>query len=125
MQKKSSKSSSKAKAIIGAGVAASLVGAYFLYGSKNAKRNRQKVKSWTLKAKGEVLERLEGLKDVSEDVYNATVDTVTKKYSLIKSIDKKEVESLARTLKSLWKDFAKKPSTPTKKRSSVKKAKKG
>ena len=34
-------------------------GTYFLYGSKDAKKNRKAVKSWALKAKAEVLEALE------------------------------------------------------------------
>jgi hypothetical protein len=44
---------------IAAGVAAAALGAYFLYGSKDAKKNRAKVKGWMLKARGEVLEQLE------------------------------------------------------------------
>ena len=48
-----------AKVSIGVGVSTAVLaaaGGYFLYGSKNAAKNRKQVKSWALKAKAEVLE---------------------------------------------------------------------
>src|SRR3989338_6365228 len=88
-------------------VVAAAAGAYFLYGSKNAKQHRKQVKSWTLKAKGEVLEKLEKLKEVNEEIYHKVVNEVSKKYQAVKSIDKKDVEELVRELKSHWKSIAK------------------
>ena len=44
--------------------AAAAAGAYFLYGKDGAK-NLKKIKSWSLKAKAEVLEKLEKAKDIS------------------------------------------------------------
>ena len=51
---------SKTKKIVGAGVglAAVAAGAHFLYG-KDGATNRKKVRGWALKAKGEMLEKLE------------------------------------------------------------------
>ena len=60
--KKNAKAATKKNVGIGVGLTAAAVaaaGAYFLYGSKNAAQNRTKVKSWMLKAKAEVLEKLE------------------------------------------------------------------
>jgi hypothetical protein len=47
---------------IGVGVTAGMlaaVGGYFLYGAKDAKKNRKTVNSWMLRAKAEVLEGIE------------------------------------------------------------------
>lgn len=96
--------------LIGAGlvaVAAAAAGAYFLYGSKNAKQNRKQVKAWTLKAKGEVLEKLEKLKDINEDVYQKVVNEVSNKYQQLKTIDKNDVVEFAKELKSHWKSISK------------------
>jgi len=79
---------------IGAGVAAiaALAAAgYFLYGSKDGARNRKKVRGWMLKAKGEVLEGVEKMKDVTEEQYAMIVDKVASKYKAIKNIDPAEV----------------------------------
>ena len=84
--------------LVGAGivaVAAAAAGAYFLYGSKNAKQHRKQIKAWTLKAKGEVLEKLEKLKDVNEEIYHKVVKQVSDKYQALKSIDKADVMEFA------------------------------
>ena len=57
---------------IGIGItaaAAAAAGAYFLYGSKNAKKNRQKVKSWGLRAKAEALEAIEKAENMTKEEY--------------------------------------------------------
>jgi hypothetical protein len=52
---------------MGLGALAALsAGAYFLYGTKEGAKKRVKIKGWMLKAKGEVLEKMEALKDVNE-----------------------------------------------------------
>ena len=61
---------------IGVGLTTAAVaaaGAYFLYGSKSASKNRKQVKSWALKAKAEVLEKIEDAKEMSEDEYQDLV----------------------------------------------------
>ncbi len=97
-------------ALIGVGVVAivaAAAGTYFLYGSKNAPKNRKKIKAWTLKAKGEVLEKLEKAKDMTEQTYHNIVDSVAKKYEVVKSVDKADVMEFASELKSHWKHIAK------------------
>jgi len=81
--------------------AAAAAGAYFLYG-KDGSKNRKKVKGWMLKAKGEVLEKMEKLKDINEDIYSQVVDTVAKKYETVKDIDKAELALMATELKRHW-----------------------
>jgi len=90
---------------VGAGIIAAMAGAYFLYGGKDAAKNRKKVKGWVLKAKGEVLEKLEKVQHATQDQYETTVDTVLNKYQAVKSIDTTEVDSLRKDLKKHWKGF--------------------
>ena len=99
------KEGNTAKVLVGAGIVAAMAGAYFLYGSKDAAKNRKKIKGWTLKAKGEVLEKLEKVEHASKEQYEKTVDAVLGKYKTLKNVDLKEVEALAKDLKRHWKAF--------------------
>ncbi len=63
-----------------AAITALAVGAYMLYG-KNGAKNRKALKSWMLKAKAEVLEKVENAKEMTADKYHEVVDTVAKKYA--------------------------------------------
>jgi hypothetical protein len=99
------KESNTAKALVGTGIVAALAGAYFLYGSKDAAKNRKKIKGWTLKAKGEILEKLEKVEHASQAQYETTVDAVLGKYKALKNVDLSEVEALEKDLKKHWKAF--------------------
>ena len=73
MAQKKSDISNAQKLGIGVGLTAAAVaaaGAYFLYGSKGAAKNRKVVKSWAIKAKGEVLEAIEKAEDSTQDFLN-------------------------------------------------------
>lgn len=83
-------------------LAALSAGAYFLYGTKEGAKKRVKIKGWMLKAKGEVLEKMEVLKEVNEETYNNVLTTVMKKYEGLKSIDQTEVALLMADLKKYW-----------------------
>lgn len=84
------------------GLTAAAVGAYYLYGHKDAPKNRAKVQAWMLKAKGEVLEKLEGAQDITESAYMSAVDSVAKKYNQLKSIDQAELSSFIGEMKDHW-----------------------
>lgn len=88
------------------GLAAALVGAvatgYYLYGEK-VLENKVKIKAWTLKAKGEVLEQFEKKKELTEDQYKEIVDKVTMKYGKLKTVGETEAGKLNRELKKHWK----------------------
>jgi len=103
-------------AITAAAVAAA--GAYFLYGSKNAAKNRKKIKGWTLQAKGEVLEQMERIKNLSQEDYERLVDRVMTRYRRVGSAAAPEVAKLARELKGHWKHLV---GTKVKKKRIVKK----
>jgi len=105
--------------LIGGLAAATAVGAYFVHNSKDAKKKFKNVKGWAMKAKGEVLDRLEDMKDVTEDKYKTTVDSVLSKYGKLKKVEGPEIEKLATELKSHWRTILKELNTGTK---SVKKA---
>ncbi len=85
---------------------ATAAGVYFLYGSKNATKNRKKIKGWTLKAKGEVLEKMEKMKNIDEADYKRIVDIITTKYKKLKTVNTKEAETLAKELKARWKEIS-------------------
>ena len=111
MATKNEGSVSKTSVGIGVGVTAALLsaaGAYFLYGSKDAAKNRKSVKSWMLKAKAEVLDGIETAKDMTKEDYEKLVDTSVKTYSKLKSASAEEVIQLAKELKSHWKELEKK-----------------
>lgn len=104
------KNTSGNKVALGLGIvglaAAGVAGAYFLYGKDGAK-NRKKIRSWALKAKGEVLEKIEKAKDLSEDYYHTAIDTVAAKYGKGKDITPEDIQAFAKDLKKHWKDIKK------------------
>jgi colicin import membrane protein len=97
--------SSVEKLEIGVGLTAAAVaaaGAYFLYGSKNASNNRKKVKSWALKAKAEVLEKLEDAQEMTEAEYKELVTAVAGAYSGVKSATKGDLKDFQREMMEHW-----------------------
>ena len=86
--------------LAGAAVAAT-AGAYYLYGPSGKKHQKQ-VKGWMLKAKGEILERAEKLKEIDVRTYHSLVDEVSKKYKKLKHVNGQDVARLARELKAHW-----------------------
>jgi hypothetical protein len=94
-----------AKVGIGIGLTAAAVaaaGAYFLLGSKHAAQNRKKMKGWTLKAKGEVLEALEKAERVSAAEYLALVDTASKAYGTVERATKGELKDFKSEMLGHW-----------------------
>ncbi len=87
-------------------VAATAAASYFLYGPKG-KENKEKLKGWMLKMKGEILEKLESLKEINKENYDKIINQVTEKYKKAKNISEKEVEQLAKKLKSYWSNIEK------------------
>lgn len=110
-----------------AGLTAAAVGAYYLYGHKDADKNRKKVKGWMLKMKGEVLEELEKAGDVTESAYRSAVDTVAAKYNELKNIEPEELEAFIAEMRSHWNNIKKTVEAagkkPAKKARAVKKTK--
>ena len=86
--------------------AAAAAGTYFLYGSKDANKNRKIVKGWALKAKGEVVEKIEQIRgEVTEENYHKIVDGVMTKYRKVKTDHQDDIDSLDKDMKGYWKNI--------------------
>ncbi len=120
--KKKKEMSPTQKIEIGVGLTAAAVaaaGAYFLYGSKDAEKNRKAVKSWALKAKADVLEKLEDAKKMTRDEYEEVVQTALAAYSTAKGATKKDLNAFKEEMMEHWDSLEK---TVSKKAKSAKKA---
>jgi len=85
-------------ASIGA-VASLIAGAYYMYGSKEGVARRKQLAAWSVKMKGEMLQGIEKLKEVSEPKYKELVKKVSAKY---KTVDKGELKKVVDELNSTW-----------------------
>lgn len=110
-KKVTAKPAAKSNAIgIGIGLSTAAVaaaGAYFLYGSKSAAKNRKAVKSWALMAKGEVLEKLEDAQEMTQKEYDDLVKSVSGAYASAKNASKKDIIEFSKEMKDHWKAIEK------------------
>ncbi|PIR73320.1 MAG: hypothetical protein COU40_03245 [Candidatus Moranbacteria bacterium CG10_big_fil_rev_8_21_14_0_10_35_21] len=106
MPKKVNKSNAIKLAVVGASLAGLAATAYFLFGPKG-KKHRQHAKSWAIKMKGEVVEKLETAQEITEPIYHAIIDTVAKEYMKGKKAGQSEIAALATDLKKHWKSISK------------------
>lgn len=91
---------------IGAGVAAVSAAAYLLFGpDKN--RNRNKIKGWAVKMKGEIIEKFEQAKEITEPVYKSIIEEVSDKYSKLKDVKPEELSVFVNDLQKYWKSILK------------------
>ncbi len=106
---------------IGAGVAALTAAGYFFLGP-NGKKNRRVTRAWMIKMKGDIVEKMESMKDITEEAYHKVVDTVAAAYTTIGG--KEEVSKMAKELKGHWKSISGKGKSKAKKvvKKAVKKA---
>lgn len=108
-QKKEGNNGKKSDAAsIGIGLSAAAVaaaGAYFLYGSKSAAKNRKAVKSWALKAKAEVLEKLEDAQQMTQREYEELVKSVSGAYSGAKNASRKDLVDFTKEMRDHWKSI--------------------
>lgn len=86
--------------------AVAAAGAYFLYGSPNAKTNRKKVRGWALKAKGEVLQVLEKAGNMTAEEYQVAVDKIAAGYGSMKDISQNELSDFKKEMMAYWKKIA-------------------
>lgn len=111
MAKKKKGMSPTQKVEVAVGITAAAVaaaGTYFLYGSKHASKNRQKVKSWALKAKAEVLDTLEDAKHMSKEEYDQLIEQVAAAYQSAKNnASKADIVAFKREMKEHWSEIEK------------------
>jgi len=91
---------------IGAGVAALSAAAYVLFGP-NAKKNRKAIRGWAVKMKGEIIEKFEKAKEITEPAYHQIIDGIQSKYSKLKNVDPEELKKEIDLIKKHWKDLKK------------------
>jgi hypothetical protein len=107
MNNKNSNENNMRKVVtISAGVAALVAAGYFFLGPKG-KKNQRATKAWMIKMKGDVVEKLESVQEITQEAYDAIVDTVSGAYEAAAG-SKEEVAKLARELKSHWREISKK-----------------
>lgn len=106
MPKKINKSNAVKVAVLGASLAGLAATAYFLFGPKGKKR-RQQAKAWAIKMKGEVVEKLEVAREITEPIYEEIIDAVAKEYKKGKKASQPEIDALATDLKKHWKSMSK------------------
>jgi hypothetical protein len=93
---------------LAAGVIAGVAGMYFLHGhGKVPTANRKKIKSFLVKAKGEVLEKVEKMQSLDEEAYNKAVDVVLAKYNKLPEEQRADIEALGKDMKKHWKAIVK------------------
>lgn len=109
--KKTAAPEAKSNAVgIGIGLSTAAVAAasaYFLYGSKSAAKNRKAVKSWALKAKAEVLEKLEDAQEMTQAEYEQLIKSVGSAYAGAKNASKKDIIDFSKEMKDHWKSIEK------------------
>lgn len=93
-------------AAIGAGVLALAAGSYYFFGPEG-KKNRGKLKGWMIKMKGEIIEKMEDAKDLTESAYEKIVDVVATKYAKGAKVAESDVRAFADVLKRQWKGINK------------------
>ncbi|HAF95971.1 MAG: hypothetical protein A2X34_02355 [Elusimicrobia bacterium GWC2_51_8] len=90
--------------MMGAGIgmaALAAAGAYFLYGKKGA-GNRERMAGWALQLKGEVLEKMEKLKDLDQEAYEKLVDETAARYVRVKRVSAAGLKNITADLKNAW-----------------------
>ena len=92
-------------AAVGAGIAALAAGVYFFFGP-DGKKHQKKMRGWMVSMKGEVLQKLEEAKDISEPIYSDIVDSVAKAHAVAGKIPKAEIMALAMDLKKQWRTIS-------------------
>jgi len=114
-KKKVSKKGLSTKAVvgIGAGVAALSAAAYVLFGPQG-KKNQKAIRSWAVKMKGEIIEKFEDAKELTEPVYHKIIDSAEAKYAKLKNVDKEELAATVAEIKKHWKALKKEVSSKKK-----------
>ena len=107
-----------------AAAAIAAAGAYWLYGSPDAAKHRKSVRSHMLRARAEVLEAVEKMKDVDKQKYLDIVAAVVKRYSTKAGVTAEEIAQMTKDLTGTWQHMyaAHKKSLASAKKAPAKKA---
>jgi gas vesicle protein len=89
---------------IGAGLVAIAAASYYFFGP-DGKDRRTKMKGWMIRMKGEVIEKIEDAKELTEPIYRDIIDSVVAASIATARASKEEVMEFADRLKSQWNDI--------------------
>lgn len=89
-------------AVLGATLAGLAATTYFFFGSKG-KEHQRHAKAWAIKMKGDVVEKIEAARNVTEPVYHEIIDSVATEYKKGKKASHEEISAIAQDLKKHWK----------------------
>ncbi len=108
---------------IGVSLASLAAGAYFFFGPKG-KKHQKHAKAWVIKMKGDIVEKLESAKEVTEPIYHAIIDTVAADYKKKIKNSQGDMAEIVDDLKKQWKNLNKavKSKTSLKKKAATKKS---
>jgi len=108
---------------VGAGIAVLSGAAYLLFGPEG-KKHRKDLKSWMLKMKAEIMEKMEDAKELTAPAYEAIVAQVSDKYKALKHVNAADIEKEVAELKKNWRAMTKmvKAKKPATKKPAAKKA---
>ena len=91
---------------VGVGVAALSAAAYVLFGPEG-KKNRKAIRGWTVKMKGEIIEKFEEAKELTEPIYHEIIDNAKAKYAKLKNVDQEELAKVVSEIKEHWESLKK------------------
>mgnify|MGYP000550013970 CR=1 FL=1 len=101
-------------AAIGAGVAALAAASYYFFGPEG-KKNQKKMKGWMIKMKGDIVDKMEDAKDMSEAAYHNIIDTVSAAYQKNSKVAATDVADYVAILKKQWRGISGSLKKPAKK----------
>lgn len=101
-------------------LAAAVAGAVFLYGTEAGKKKRKEIKSWALRVQADVIDKMQNMKEWSEDAYNNVIDNVAEKYKSVKGIETAELAAIIADLRRHWKNIKKQVEDKPKRRTTKK-----
>ncbi len=109
MKKQSNSKVTEKVLAAGVGVAALSVAAYLLFGPEG-KKNRKNVRGWAVKMKGEMIEKFEQAKNITEPGYHSIVDEISAKYAKQKNVGRAELAETIADIRRHWGTMSKLPS---------------
>ncbi|MEI8103491.1 MAG: hypothetical protein WCG84_01135 [Candidatus Moraniibacteriota bacterium] len=91
---------------LSAGVAALGAATYYFFGPEG-KKHQKNFKSWMLKMKADIVEKIEEAEEVTESLYHKIIDEIAVGYIKAGKASKEEVAVYADALKKQWKHISK------------------